>query len=134
VSTPPSRKEIAQAVERAAASRLAIYRHDPHYANASNIAERVDGVLGKAEPGQDDWWKVGWVVDAIAEREYDVWYRPRRLRVIERALPLPPPPPAPPRFSQREGDGQWMDRRTGEPLRWPDGRRYEGQAYPAWLL
>jgi hypothetical protein len=100
VSIPLSLNEIAAVVARAATACRAIYRQDPQYANASNSAERVARVPGKAESGQHDWWQVGQVLDAMADREYDVWHRPRRLRLIERALPSPLPPP-PPHVSQK---------------------------------
>jgi hypothetical protein len=115
VSTLPSRKEIHEAVERAAESRRALYRHDPQFANVSNIAERVDGVPGKVEPGQFDWWKVGQVIDAIADREYDVWFRPRRLRLIEQTRPDPVPARDAsqlPRIYRAQFG--WIDRETGQ--------------------
>jgi hypothetical protein len=115
VVTPPSRDEIAQAIERAAQARRARYREDPQYANARNIAERVDGVPGKVEAGQDDWWKVGQVIDAIADREYDVWFRPRRLRLIEQTRPDPVPARDPgqlPRIYRAQFG--WIDRETGQ--------------------
>jgi hypothetical protein len=115
VATPPSSKEIHAAVERAAESRRARYRQDPQYANARNLAERVDGMPGRPEPGQHDWWKIGWVVDAIAGREYDVWYRPRRLRVIERTRPEPVPvrdASQVPRIYRAQFG--WVDRETGQ--------------------
>jgi hypothetical protein len=99
VSIPLSLNEIVAVVARAATACRAIYRHDPQYANASNPAERVGRVPIKAESDQHDWWQVGQVFDAMADREYDIWHRPRRQRLIERAVPSPLPPP--PHFSQK---------------------------------
>jgi hypothetical protein len=115
VSTPPSRKEIAAALARAAEACRDVYRADPAYAGHTNIVERVLGVPGHPRPGEHDWWHVGQVVDEITGDEHEVWYQPRRLRVIKRDRPDPVPPHDPsqvPRIYRAQFG--WIDRETGQ--------------------
>jgi hypothetical protein len=126
VATPPSRKEIDAAIARAAEACRAVYRADPAYAGHTNIVERILGITGHPRSGEHDWWHVGQVVDEITGDEHDVWYQPRRLRVINRVCPDPVPtrdPSQVPRIYRAQLG--WIDRETGqdapEPKKAPGG-------------
>lgn len=99
---PPAVTECQAAMKRALEVRFQAHRSAEaclHFTDAA-ILERLTG-LPLPEPlrGRDAWWRVGSIVDQIADKAFDVWYRPpvpRRLALTERrpATRVEPKPPA----------------------------------------
>ena len=120
-SEPVSGTDCALAVSRATAARRRRIHEDPAYAGFTKaaITERIVGFTGQPIPGQDGWWRVGWIVDDIAEAELDVWFQPsaRRIGVSERERPsvANPAPSEDPIIFDGERK-RWIFRETREPV------------------
>ncbi|MCC6312830.1 MAG: hypothetical protein IT337_02365 [Thermomicrobiales bacterium] len=104
----PSGTLIAAAMRCALARRRALSTNDPRFAavSAAAIAERVTGVVVPVRQGHDGWWRIGAIVDDLAEGEWAVWVDPRRRRLRLVRTPAPPveeiaPTPRP--------DGRYFD-------------------------
>lgn len=98
---PPSTVECHEAVTRALVARIEAYRGSIPNTRMTDAAlqERVTGLpLPGPERANDGWWRVGCIVDDIADTTYDVWYQPPvppRLAVSEQQRPVfvePEPP------------------------------------------
>lgn len=89
VNDTPSEHDIRHAMTRALEATLQRYAGQPY--SASALRERITALPGRIEPLGDDWWRVGRIIDTIADTEHDVQCRPPRLRLHEVASPELPP-------------------------------------------
>lgn len=121
----PTREDCVRAVARAAGARRERHRTDPRFAHVTSAAliERVFGLLGFPQRTRGDWWHVGYVIDELADAEFDVWFVPGayRLGVSVRPIPEPKIPPQPDVIFDGERLA-WIDRVTRKPVPAPSHR------------
>ncbi|MFT4040698.1 MAG: hypothetical protein QM692_21135 [Thermomicrobiales bacterium] len=84
----PSEHDCRHAMTRALAVRLELHRSP--MLTESALRERVTALPGRVESLGDGWWRIGQIIDELADVEHDVLVNPdqRRIGTVERPRPV----------------------------------------------